>query len=322
MKRKDFLKIFPPPQYIEVPYTGVIFTDNSVRMIALDKKNRHPTFAVETALEPGQIKTGEIKNTDAIAQVLAEKRALVPSPFVKFCVPDQISYVFSAKVPIVEGRDATESISFILEENVPLPLADISFDFGIKKIDRTTEGLVAEVAVMATSASTLESYINVLRKADFEPILCITESQAVAQSIIPTSYDKAATIVHLHKQSIGLYIVYDGLVIFSSVLPIQKSESIKDKSELIKTELSRAIEYSSAKTSGIAKEQDLPCYICGEYENAVDLSKELSSISHIVQQTPDAWVNVFSVDDYIPDISFEDSLRFAPAIGLFIDKSD
>jgi hypothetical protein len=30
------------------------------------------------------------------------------------------------------------------------------------------------------------------------------------------------------------------------------------------------------------------------------------------------WVNAFSLQDYIPDMSFEDSLRFASAVGLFV----
>ena len=71
---------------------------------------------------PGTIEAGIVKKAEELAKVLLEIKAKLKSPFVKFAVPDEISYVFTSKVPVVKNKDAREAVSFVLEENVPVGL--------------------------------------------------------------------------------------------------------------------------------------------------------------------------------------------------------
>lgn len=314
-----FLKNFPPPKYINVPYTGIVFSDNSIRMLALDKKNKHPVFFSEVPLEEGIIEMGKVKNEEALSKIFSEKKAGWESPFVRFSIPEETSYIFTAEIPVLPGKDARESVSFILEENVPLPLGDISFDFAVQKIDQNQNGYLAKVAVIAISTSVIAPYISSLRKAGLEPLLCVNESQATAYSVMPRGSHEVGIIVHIHKQSAGIYIVNSRLVEFSSVVSISPALSSEDLVELIKAEVLKAIDYWSAQR---VKEEGEPnilhCRLCGEYENIMVLSKQICEIKDMNSSLANVWVNAFSIDDYIPEISFDDSLRFASAVGLFL----
>ncbi len=314
-----FLKNFPPPQYIDVPYTGIVFSDNSVRVLVLDKKNKHPVFFSEIPLEHGIIEMGKIKNQDALSKILSEKRAELKSPFVRFSIPDETSYVFTTKVPVVAGKDAKEAVSFILEENVPLPLSDISFDFVAQEIEKSQNGYLVKVAVIAASTSLIETYVSSLRKAGLEALLCINESQATAYSVVPKGRAAVYAIIHVHKESAGIYITSGQYIEFSGVVPVPPTESLQDRLNSIKSEVLKAVAYWSERSQGTKDESSIiHCYLCGEYEILESLLREIYEIPNIRPSLANVWLNAFSIEEFLPEIPFEESLRFASAVGLFL----
>lgn len=317
--QKKFLEHFPPPKYLDPPYTAVVFSDNAIRMLVLDKKNNHPVFFSETPLPAGIIEMGKIKNEEALSNILVEKRVELKTPFVKFSIPDETSYIFTAKVPVTEGN-AKESVGFILEENVPLPLPDISFDFGVQKIDQVEAGFTADVAVIAVSTTLISSYVNCLEKAGLEPISCVNESEATAYAVVPRDSDMVSAIVHVHRESVGIYIVSNRFVEFSGITPLSPSDSIELRAESVKQEFLKAVEYWSGRVKkGESAVDFLPCYLCGEYEIMKRLSEFLAG-PNVRVSLANVWVNLFSLNEFIPPISFEESLRVASGVGLFLDN--
>lgn len=315
---EKFLQNFPPPKYIDVPYAGIVFSDNSIRMLVLEKDSKHPVFSSEIKLELGVIEMGKVKNEEALSKILSEKRSELHSPFVRFSIPDETSYIFTAKVPVVLGKDAKESVSFILEENVPLPLSDISFDFIAQGIEESQEGYFANVIVVAASTSVLLPYVSSIRKAGLEPIMCMSESQATAYSVIPKDSKDISVIIHVHKKSAGIYVANGNVVEFSTVVPISLDEPMADGIKSIKSELTRALEYSSNKLKTIKNKTGITkCYLCGEHEILKDLSIEVSQIEGLAPLLANVWSNIFSIDNYVPEIPFDSSLRMAGAVGLF-----
>lgn len=314
-----FLSHFPPPKYIDVPYTGIAFSDDCVRLLNLEGKNKHPVSSLELNLEPGVIEMGKVMEFDKLSRLLSDQSRSLPSPFVKFCFPDEASYVFNAKVPVTAGHDAKESINFILEENIPLPISDISFDFSIQKVMGRDGGYSAEVAVIAASTSIIDSYTGALESAGLEPLSCVSESQAIACSIVARGSSLVQSIVQVRKRSVGIYIANGEQIEFSSVIPItpdSPAESVKS----IKSELERALDYWSARRNGNVEHPVIPCNLCGDWEVLKVLESGLGQIKMIKTQLADVWVNLFSVADYLPEIKFEDSLQFAAAAGLFLNR--
>lgn len=315
-----FLKNFPPPKYLDAPYAGIAFSDSSIRILTLDKKNKHPIFFEETTLPLGIIEMGKIKNEEALIKILTDIRAGLKTPFVKFSMPDETSYVFTAKVPVTPSGDAKESVSFILEENVPLLLADTSFDFDIQKIDETSAGYFAQITVIASATSLVMPYVLALQKADFEPLACTSESEATVYAVMPKNPNVAGVAIHVHRQSVGLYIASGYRVEFSAVIPISVGDATEIKVQAIKAELLKAVNYWLGKRSAVSgSDQLLPCYLCGRSEMLNDILLQINQIPKMKALIADVWSNAFSLDEFVPEMPFETSLRFASAVGLFLD---
>lgn len=321
---EKFLNSFPPPEYLDVPYSAIVFSNNSIRSLVLDKKTKHPIFFSEIFLEPGVIEMGKVKNEEVLVKLLSGLKDNFPSPFIKFSIPDEASYVFTVRLPALAGGSLQESVAFILEENVPLPLSDISFDFVPQKIEESIEAgekrYSARVAVVAASTSLISSYDTALMKAHLSPLCCINESQASAYSVVPKEVKTLSAIVHVHKESAGIYIAEGQLVEFSSTVLFTANSPLVERARLIKLEVEKAVDYWKSKGASSKRESNiLPVFICGEHEVLEILEGELSQIENVKQSLGNVWANAFKIEDYIPTISFEDSLRFSSAIGLFLN---
>lgn len=312
MHFKSFLSKFPPPEFLDVSFSGLVFSDNKIKVLTLDKSNFHPVFSKEVDLEPGIIEEGLVKNEESLIKSLSSIRAMVKSPFVRVALPDQISYVFSAKVPVQPDKDARESVAFILEENVPLPLADISFDFIPLGLEEKEGTFSANVVVTAVSSAVESAYLKALEAAEFETLLCISESQSMARSVIPRMDRKSQenfALICVHNDSVGIYLTYKGVVKFSSILAISPEES-ESFASLVITEFKKISDYW--------KEGNLKCILCGRHEICKKVLKAFEMTGGFSVSLANVWVNAFSLQNYIPEISFEDSLHFAGAVGLFL----
>lgn len=321
MQFKKLLHKFPVPEFLNPHFSSMVFSDTKLKVLVLDKRNNHPLFFKEADLPAGIIESGTIQDTGALVQAISEIKSELKSDFVKFAVPDQISYIFSSSVPVYPGKDASEAVSFILEENVPLPLSDISFDFTPVRVKQTENNPTAQMVVTAVSSTTIASYTACLKEAGFEPLLCINESQAIAASVIPRAQIGNSVIICVHSDNVGIYVTRGNLVEFSSILAISPNDSGSFAS-LVITEFKKVVSYWREKNPNREKseEQDteLDCYLCGRHDVCKPIINEMSKVPGVRASLANVWVNAFPLQDFIPDISFEDSLRFAGAVGLAI----
>ena len=316
MQLKKFLDIFPPPKFLDLPFTGLVFSDSNIRALSLNRSSLHPELFLEMPLSEGAIEAGIIKKEEEVVKVLQDLRPKLKGPFVKFAVPDEISYVFSASVPVFPGKDASESVSFILEENVPLPLSDISFDFTPIKIERAGQGFKVKVVVTAAASSIIETYIKALRKAQIEPIFCVNESQSIARSIVPKNSSGNSAIIYIHRNVVGIYMTEGEIVEFSSITQIPPNSSPDLFASFVISEFKKSLDYWKGKV--FKDKLKINCFLCGKHEECKLIIDRGSDISGISISFGNVWQNAFSLGNYIPEISFEDSLRFAGAVGLFV----
>jgi hypothetical protein len=282
----------------------------------------HPEFSMEVPIPKGVMEFGVIKNEEEMAQILSEASKGLGTPFVKFAVPDQISYVFTASVPVALGTDLEESISSIIEENVPLSLSDTVFDFNITKLIKDNGSNMAEVAVTAMSKSTVESYIACINKAGMDALLISGEAQAMAKSVIPKGSNGYFAIIYIHKDMVNIYVSSGQSIIFSSFAQLPQNSATSLFDSFVRAELIKSINY--CKEKGLLKE-DVPlaeasvrCLVCGVYDLSVSVGNLLAKDGYTVSLA-NVWTNAFSLEEYVPDISFDKSLLFAGAIGLFLE---
>lgn len=312
MKFQSILDKFAPPEFINAPTSALVFSDTSIRILYLDPLSKKPLVYRELNLEPGVIESGQIKNADKLAKTLEGARKISPTQFVRFAIPDETSYVFTAKVPVLPHKTAEESVAFILEENVPIPLAEANFDFIPQSAEDNGNGYFAKVVATATSAALVDSYVAALRRADFEPLLCVNESQAIANSVVPRGFMGSSIIIYIHKNCIGIYAAEGQTIEFSSISKVEAP----DYTQTIISELTNTHKYWEEHEG--ASRPDIKYFVCGHYEMCSRALSEINNIEGVAAKMSNVWVNIFDLDGYLPGISFEDSLKFASAIGLLI----
>jgi hypothetical protein len=316
MKSEPSSKYFPPPQFLNPPRVGISFSDSSIRAIYFDKTLKEPTLkSAEAPLERGVIVAGSIVNVEEVTKKLSEIREKFDSPFVFFTVPDELAYVFSTSIMVGSGGNATESIAFIMEENVPLSLGDTVFDFMPTKIEKSGTEYDTDFVVAACVKNEVTKFVEVLRRAGFEPLGCIHESQAIAQAVIQRNFTGTSAVIHARGNRVGIYLVKNNLVYFSTLRSIVGEDYINPFLD----EYKKFMEYC-LKLEAIQNEPIEHVFVCGEFEYAKRVVESLldSDESSKSVKLSNVWTNVFEIDKHLPEISYEKSLGFAGPIGAVL----
>lgn len=316
MKFGFLSKYFPPPKFLKPSYIGISFSDYNIKAISFKKNSPDPDLkSVIVPVEKDSIVSGSIANTEEIVNKLSVIREKLDSPFVFFTVPDELTYVFSSLVPISSKGSIAESVAFIMEENVPLSLSDMVFDFVPTKIIPSESEFNASVVVAACAKKEIDKFTESFRKAGFEPIGCIHESQAIANAITPKNFSEAFYIIHARENRIGIYLVKDNLVHFSTL----RSISDGDYRKQFLDEHEKFSEYYSKYDIGESKPIKT-VFVCGEFEYAkkvIDAMVDSADVPKDIKLS-NVWVNIFEIDKYLPEIPYEESLGLAGPIGAVL----
>ena len=316
MKFKYLSKYFPPPQFLKPPHIGVSFSDFNIKAVLLGQTSSGPSLkSVIIPIEKGSIVAGKIVNMEDVVRKLSVARKDFNLPFVFFTIPDELTYVFSASILVGAGGNAAESVAFVIEENVPLSLSDTVFDFAPTKIVRSNLEYEASVVVAACVKKEVEKFIEALRKSGFEPVGCIHESQAIAEALIPKKFSGTLCIIHARENRVGIYLVKDNLVLFSTLRAILDEDYRKQFLDEYEKFLEYCLKYDTNQNQPIKS-----VLVCGEFEYA---KKVVEIIIDSANSTKDVklsnvWTNVFEIDKHLPGIPYEKSLSFAGPIGAIL----
>jgi hypothetical protein len=252
---------------------------------------------------------------DEVVKKLSIVRKNFNSPFVFFAVPDELAYVFSTSILVASGDNAMESVAFIIEENVPLSLGDTVFDFVPTKIVQSDLEYSASVVVAACVKKEVEKFIEALHQSGFEPVGCIHESQAIADALIPKKFLETLCIVHARENRVGIYLVKDNLVHFSTLRSILDEDYKKQFLDEYRKFLEYCLKYDVNENQPIKS-----VLVCGEFECAKKIIEAIIDSANYTKDVKlsNVWTNVFEIDKYLPDIPYEKSLSFAGSIGAVL----
>jgi len=314
MAFKNILKHFPPPSFLDIPYAGVSITDTAIRCMLFKKKGDKiyiDTYS-EKALEKGIVSGGQIKNKAEVIKVLSEFKRELKIEHIKMSLPEERAYLFTSKIPIVKEEEVRGVIESKIEENVPVPPAELVFDY--KLIDHSAKGHL-DVIVSALPVFVLDDYIQIADESDLTLLALEIESQAIARAILKKDTDNTTLLVHFGPEKVGLYIVSFGLVHFTSTVVIRITG--ENDSETLLQEIKKLYVYWHTLKENVDKPERkiVEVIVCGE--NLQD------NIAEYISQHVDApavvgnpWINIFNLEEFTPEMSREESLRFVDAIGL------
>lgn len=313
MNLSSISKYFPTPEFINPRRIGLSFADSSIKAIYFNTESSSPEIkSVIVPLEKGIISDGKVVDEKKLTLKISGLKEVFESRFVFFTIPDELTFVFNVSVPINKKGDITESVSFMIEENVPFKLSETIFDFVPTALSKVENSYQSKVVVAASEKSETEKFIKCIKSAGFETLGCLHESQAIANALLPKKSKGTVSIVHARGERVGIYLVKERVVYFSTIRNLESGDYSSQFMDEYAKFLEYSVRYSKSDDQTIAT-----TFVCGEFEYA---KKSIEAISQIKQSKQNAklsnvWTNVLEIEKTTPSITYEESLNFAGPIG-------
>ncbi len=314
MNLKNTFKAFPAPKFLNVPFAGISITDTSIRCIQFVKKNGvlHIEKYAERPLTKGSIIGGQINNTDEVVNILVDLKNTLKLTYVKMSLPEEKAYLFTAKIPLVDNDEIRSAIESKMEENVPVSPLELAFDYRL--FERPEKDLV-DVVVSALPTTLVSLYVEIAEKAELSLLALEIESQAITRAVIPAGSQDTALVVNFSPEKVGLYISHDRVVRFTSTISTKGEYS--NNPAFLMQEIKKLYTYWHTLKENVDKSEKRigHIYICGEGFDEAMVS-HIGSQSQTSTTLANVWVNAFDINTTIPEIPFNESIKYAGSIGL------
>lgn len=343
-----FARLFPIPTYFTLPSVGLDFSDTTLRLMKL-KQTIHgiiPEAHAQVAIPDGCIVGGRIGNEAMLISFLRGVKTKHSVTNVRVAIPE--SQVYSVTLPIdsAVGNDIRASIELLLEDNIPLNVADAIFDYQV--LTKTDKVIVVHVVAIARTVA--EGYLRVFTNAGMTPISFEVDSQAIARALIAPGDTRSSLIVDIGSERTGITIVTNNTAVYTTSLefggttlvnalmkergidvtqahqelhqgisPLHKDvfPLLASALSVLRDEIDRRYIYWHEHKDEIAP---LPAietvYLCGGYGMIEGLADYLSANLKLKVVSSNPWINCISFDQTIPMISYDEAQSYVTAIGL------
>ena len=350
------LKFFPTPQFLAIPAVGLDISDRSIKLVDISKTNHHLALKrfTEIDLPPGVIEAGVIKKPDVLIEALRKLKKDHNLSSVVAALPEEWAYIVRLSLPALSHQEMRQAIELQLDQYVPLPVNDVVFDYEVIGVPKAGSGGY-DVAVSVFPQKEASAYASVLVEAGLTPLAFEIESQALARACLVPRDNTTTLILDIGKTRTGLGVVVRGSVALTSTIPniggrdmtrnierslnitTEEAEKLKKDRGLsraldneavftalipmmssLKDELTRVIEFWKTEQSQ-SDYQERPVeriVVCGGQASLPGFVEYLSGQLNLPVFIGDPWTNAKEIVDLVPQLSFEDSLRFSTAIGL------
>lgn len=340
-----------------MPAVGLDISDAAMRFVELVEKRKG--FVIgrfgDLAIPRGVIESGEVKKADALREIFKDIKKNHNLEFVSVSLPEEKAYLFELKLSQMRNSDIRGAIELVLEEQVPMSANEALFDYYIIKEDESS----INVSVSVVARSLVDGYLEALSGTGITPIAFEVEAHSVARSIIPEGDKGTFMTVDFGRTRTGIAIISEGVVRFTSTvqvgggsltdviaknLKVSYDEAEKLKHEqgisggkaneeisfammstisILRDEISRHQDYWQEHSDDYGKKRPeiQKIYLCGGDSNLAGFTSYLASGLKCPVELANTMINVNNLDEYIPEISFNDSLRYATALGLSLRRS-
>lgn len=352
MLYKGYNKFFSMPRFLANHSFGLDVSDESLKFLEL--KTTHKGIVVgaygEKNIPAGIIKSGKIEKKEELKEIILNLKNEQKIKSIRVSLPEEQVYLFKLDLPKESAEDPRGFIELSLQEYVPIPPADIVFDFELLKEHEES----FDVEVVAVPRKVIDDYIEVFKSCDLEIESFELEAQALSSAIIKHGDKNTYMIVDFGNHRTGIAIIDQGVTVFTSTIDIgsymltnlieknfkisfEEAEKLKLKYGLVRNtenqeifstilngvsilrdEINKHFVYwhTTKDEDGKEREKIQKIILCGRGSNLKGLKDYISIGMRHPIELANVWVNVSLPRDYVPDMNFENSLSFATCIGL------
>jgi type IV pilus assembly protein PilM len=351
-----FYKFFPPPRFLQMPAVGLDISDASVRFAELVESRRGLRIGRygEWVIPSGVIESGEIKKPVELRAIFSDFKKKFSLDFVAVSLPEEKAYLFNQHLPAMKRSEIRGAIELSLEEHVPIKTGEAIFDYEILK----ENDMITHVGVSVLAESLVNGYTEAFAGTGITPVAFEIEAQSLARSVVPYGDRQVYMIVDFGKTRTGIAIVAGEAVQFTATIQVgggtltesisknlnisyKEAESMKHEKgvlggvgdenfslaimttiSILRDEISRHHSYWSAHEDEYGKPRPAiqKIFLCGGDSNLAGFIDYLAAGLPVPIALANVMVNVNSLERYVPEIGFNDSLRYATAIGLALRR--
>lgn len=314
---ESFFDFFPAPKFLEMPSPGFSISDSGIHYIEFSE-GKHGSILKgfgHVAIPDGSIVSGKIEHADVLIPLLQDFRKEKNIQYIRTTLPDERVYLYTTDIPKVSSKEMRTVVESTLEENVPLSVSDVVFDYNILKTQEVNQKEdVVRVSVSVIPREVVEEYLSLFQSAGFSPLHFEIESQAVAKAVVPRDDMRAFLVINMSSTKAALSIVYNGQVLFTSTV------SVTSDLQAVLSEIKKITVYfqTQADRRGEVAPAFEKIYMSGSEAIRPEIIRILHTEAKIPIEIANVWTNMLSLREYIPDINREESLLYASAIGVAI----
>ncbi len=324
-RHRTFFDLFPAPEFLLLSTTGIAVTDSDTKFVQLRKQMFGDGFELAHASKvsnpQGAVEAGLINKPNELVSILKKLSSHFNIRYACATLPEEKVYLFTTSIEKVPFEGLRDAVAFIVEENVPVSLAESVFDFEI--IDQITDSNEIRLTVTVLPKDVVNAYIALFESAGITPISFDIESQAIARALIHRGDKRPNLIINLSRKKTGFYVVEDEVVQFSttSAYSIGEDDSYHNLNDL-KAEMHKVLAFWNARTdkSGQAGKKVEKIILCGFGASKKDFVDKLMSGNEISYTLADVWQNMSASRSHVPQMSFDESLEYASTIGLILPR--
>jgi len=352
MTRSLFYKIFPTPKFLSMSPAGLDISDEALRTISLKEGEAGLEIASfrEILLADGVISGGEIKNPEKLRNAFRSINKKQGITFARISLPEEKAYIIRVKVPVDRVDDIRGNLELQLEEQVPIPVDKAVFDYDI--IAKHEDNF--EVALAVLPRDVVNSYLMLFEGTGIIPVSFEIESQAIAKCVVPAEDMGTSMIIDIEQKKISMSIVSTGVVRFTSSFSMGSgtlSEAIarslkidekeadamrattgisakKDDQDLfiamvptlaiMRDEINRHFIYWHTHEDQYGKDHPKieQLFLCGSGATTPGLADHFAVGLKAPVKLANVMVNINPLEQYIPDIEYNEAFKYTTAIGL------
>ncbi len=343
---------FAPPRYLSLPTAGIDISASGVRLAMVEQhmKGRVLVAYDEAAIPLSAMEGGEIVDRTAVVEAV---RLLVQKHRVRFAnvsISEARGYLFEAVVQGTRPDVWRTAIEQHLDEHVPLPPAEVSFDV----IPMRVEGETTHLVGVGYAQRVIEEMLSVFDEVGVQVRAIESETFSISRALLASDTEETVLIVDIGRVTTKLAVVDRGVPRFATTLEVgghaltvaiqkyfgvteEEAKKVKAEKGIVSTEASeeyigamlstvsvmreeiaRRLEYWQSKKA--ASEEDhrpvTRVLLVGVNATVRGLPEYFETTLGVPVGLSDVFLHFAERDIWLPPLDYLDSLAYATAIGL------
>jgi type IV pilus assembly protein PilM len=342
---------FAPPEYLSLPTAGIDVSASGVKVVTLKESLNGLQLATyaEERLAPGIIQNSEVADRAGIVKILKGIAKQHKVQYANITLPESRGYLFEATVPGRTPQEWRVAVEEHLDEYVPLPVQEVSYDIvplkeqgdgmhvvGIGYARRVIDATLENFADAGITIRAIESEIFALPRAllphgDTDTVLIIDLGKTTTKLLIVTArIPRFATTLDIGGHALTLAVQKHFGVTEEEAKRVKAEKGLVVGAEndeyltamlstvsVIRDEIVRRLDYWQTRGGTVAAHSPVTrAVLVGGNATLRGLPEYLGAALKIPVELGDVFRNFAERGDWLPPLDYTESLAYGTAIGL------